>query len=198
MKNENYFKQSWNYIKESKAYIYFASAIFAFFIILALAFPTPTLLEEQLKEIIRNLVDQTASLNTFQLICYIFSNNLWVSIMGIFFGIIFCIAPFFIALSNGYVVGFVIKTIVNGLGMQEGIISLWRLIPYGIFELPAVLISLGIGLRLGVSAFLALKKNSFKILLNDLKRAVKLIIYIIFPLLLIAAIIEGLLIMILG
>ena len=192
------FKDGLNYIKESKRYIYLASAVFALFMLIALIFPTPELLEQQIREIIKNLIEQTADLDALSLICYIFSNNLWVSILGIFLGVIFCIAPFFIALSNGYVIGFVIKTAVNGLGMREGIISLWRLFPHGIFELPAVLISLGIGLKLGVSAFLALKKNSFKILARDIKKALKLIFYIIFPLLLIAAIIEGFLITVLG
>jgi len=35
----------------------------------------------------------------------------------------------------------------------DGFLSLWRLLPHGIFELPAVFISLGMGLKIGMFIF---------------------------------------------
>ena len=197
-KKSAFLKESWNYIKLNRSYIYFVIALFVISIFLALLFPIPASLEEQLKELIKQLIERTAGLNSFQLITYIFFNNLWVSALGIFLGIIFCVAPVIIAVSNGYVMGFVIKLMMEGLGLQDGIISLWRLFPHGIFELPAVIMSLAIGIKLGVSAISSLNQNSFRILLEELKSAVKILIFVIMPLLLIAALIEGLLIGLLG
>jgi len=195
------FKDSWNFIKSSKKQIYFGIGIFLAFIVISLIFPAPLALEEQIKIALRALAEKVNGLDALQLVEFIFWNNLFVSVIGIFLGIIFCIAPFIIASSNGYILGYVIKKLVEKLGFSDGIINLWRLLPHGIFELPAVLISLGIGIKLGLSLISSLSfsnKNSFKEFGENILKAFKTTIFIILPLLLIAAIIEGILIKMLG
>ena len=195
------FKDSWNFIKSSKKQIYFGIGIFLAFIVISLIFPAPLALEEQIKIALRALAEKVNGLDALQLVEFIFWNNLFVSVIGIFLGIIFCIAPFIIASSNGYILGYVIKKLVEKLGFSDGIINLWRLLPHGFFELPAVLISLGIGIKLGLSLISSLSfsnKNSFKEFGENILKAFKTTIFIILPLLLIAAIIEGILIKMLG
>ena len=71
----------------------------------------------------------------------------------------------------------------------EGILTLWKLFPHGIFEIPAVIISLGLGLRLGITLMFKtkkFKKESFSSLL--------VFLLVVTPLLIIAAIIEGFLV----
>ena len=64
------------------------------------------------------------------------------------------------------------------------------LVPHGIFELPAILFSIGIGFKIGIDLF-SRKKGNLK---YNLREALRFFIYIILPLLIIAAIIEGALI----
>ena len=67
--------------------------------------------------------------------------------------------------------------------LKEGIFILWRLLPHGIFEIPAILISTSLGIRLG---------TDFKNFKKNLKSAIRVFLLIIVPLLVIAGIIEGL------
>ena len=94
------FKDSWNFIKSSKKQIYFGIGIFLAFIVISLIFPAPLALEEQIKIALRALAEKVNGLDALQLVEFIFWNNLFVSVIGIFLGIIFCIAPFIIASSN--------------------------------------------------------------------------------------------------
>ena len=72
-----------------------------------------------------------------------------------------------------------------------GVLSLWRILPHGVFELTAVFISLGMGLKLGTFIFVGEKIKSFKRFLYE---SINVFIFVVFPLLVLAAIIEGLLI----
>lgn len=192
------FKESWKYVGENKKYIFSVFAIFIIFIIIALVFPVPAELEQQIKLMIRKLVLATKDLNWLDLISYIFTNNLVVSITAVIFGSLFCLAPLIITVFNGYVLGYVVKITIQELGFSGGIASLWRLLPHGIFEIPAIIISLALGFKLGVSFFNSLNKNSLRFFLNDFWKAVRAIFYVILPLLIIAAIIEGILIKIIA
>ena len=104
-------------------------------------------------------------------------------ILGIFFGIF----PLWFTLQNGYVLGFVSSISVG----EAGIGSLWRIIPHGIFELPAIFISLGLGIKLGSFVFY---KDSRKKFNEFLKNSLRVFIFIVIPLLVLAGIIEGFLI----
>jgi stage II sporulation protein M len=187
-------KESWSFIKESKNHIYFALGTFLLFILLAVIFPAPKEIELAIRETVNRLILATQGLDGMSLVSYIFVNNLGVSLIAIFAGIFFCFVPFFLSVSNGYVLGYVSKIVVR----EESLVSLWRLLPHGIFELPAILISLGIGIRLGISLMMSLNAGSFRIIWKDIKNSFKVIFFIIIPLLVIAAIIEGSLISITG
>jgi len=182
---------SWKFVKESRNYIYFSIGLFIIAVFIGAFVPAPDFILEYIKNVIKNLVEETANLNIFQLIGYILLNNLKASLSGLFLGFIFCILPFLICLVNGYVLGFVSKQVIH----EAGILQLWRLLPHGIFELPAVFISLGIGLRLGVYV---LKYSSDKNIFEFLKKAFWTFAFIVLPLLVVAAIIEGVLIKLLG
>ncbi len=138
-----YFK-SWKFIKSIKNYILVVCCLFAFSIIFGLLFPG--LFEQQILNIIRDIMLKSLNLKGFDLVGFIFMNNLQTSVIGVVSGIFFGIFPVILILVNGYVIGYVINRtiLIAGPGV------LWRLLPHGIFELPAVIISLGIGLKLGM------------------------------------------------
>jgi len=178
----NYFIDSLKYIRESRNYIYFVTVIFIFFGIIGFLFPI--LFVEQVKLLLEQLLKQTGGLNTPSLIGFIFLNNLKASFFGLALGILFGFVPVILAVVNGYVLGFVSNYAVENAGFS----SLFRLLPHGIFELPAVMISMGLGIKLGMFFF---SKNSDKEFMRRVWLSLKVFICIIVPLLIIAAIIEG-------
>jgi len=182
--SRNYFKESWSFVKQNRNYIYFSTLIFLVFAFIGYFISPPTALESQILKIIEELTNAFKGLNLVQTISKIFFNNLSASFSALLLGIFFGIFPLVVAIINGYIVGYVANKAVS----QEGILILWRLLPHGIFELPAVLISIGIGISLGTSLF---RKVNFK---EQFKSSMRAFLIIILPLLLIAAIIEGFLV----
>jgi len=181
----NYFWDSWEYIKESKNYIYSVSIIFLFFGVVGFIFPNFFI--EQIKSLIKQLLEQTGGLDTSSLMEFIFFNNLKASFFGLFLGIILGVIPVILIVVNGYVLGFVSNYAVK----EAGFSSLFRLLPHGIFEIPAIMISVGLGVKLGMFIFSKRPDREF------LRRAIlslKVFFFIIIPLLIIAAFIEGCLI----
>ena len=181
------YQKSWSYIKDSKKFIYLVVAVFFAFAIIGFFIPAPSYLTEQIMKFIEELLEKTKGLSGFQLTGFIFLNNLQSSFFGMIFGVLLGIFPVLSTIINGYVLGF-----VSGMSVSEyGIFSLWRILPHGIFELPAIFISLGLGLKFGMFIFQKKKFESFK---EYLRNSLKVFLLVILPLLIMAAIIEGLLI----
>lgn len=181
------YKEGLDYIGASKNFIYSIMVIFLFFFLVGFFIQTPQILEERILEFIQELLRKTEGMSQPELVSFIFFNNLQSSFMGMLFGIILGIFPVLTTLSNGYLLGFVAEKTVE----EEGILTLWRIFPHGIFELPALFISLGLGLKLGTFIF---KKNKLKTLNTYLLKSIKVFFFIVIPLLIIAAVIEGALI----
>ncbi|PJE81621.1 hypothetical protein COU58_01605 [Candidatus Pacearchaeota archaeon CG10_big_fil_rev_8_21_14_0_10_32_42] len=184
---EEGYEISFRYIKESRKFIYSAIGIFFFFALLGFFVPIPENIKSELLEYFSELIKKTEGFGIFEMILFLFENNSISSFFGLFFGLIFGILPFINASLNGLLLGIVAKISVS----EVGIISLWRLLPHGIFELPAIFISLGLGLKLSTFIFKKKKWESLKVLLE---KSFYVYIFIIIPLLVIAAIIEGILI----
>jgi stage II sporulation protein M len=181
------YKKSWNYIKKSKNYIFLIIGIFLLFSLIGFFAPAPLVVSEKIMDYLRGILAQTKGMSQWQIIYFIISNNVQSSFFGILFGMILGIFPVINALANGYILGFVAMISVK----EVGFLSLLKLLPHGIFELPAVLISLGMGLKFGTFVFKKRKLSCFKAyLINSLR----VFLLIIIPLLLIAGIIEGTLI----
>ena len=186
-----YFKESLLYIKDIKNYIYFTTTLFLLTAIIGFIFPN--YFEEQILNFIRQLLELTKDMTAFELVEFITINNIRSSFMAMFFGIILGIVPFAVTIVNGYILGFVAhKTIA-----VEGIFTLWKLFPHGIFELPAIMISIAMGFKLGLFPFTSKEKNKKKEFWNYLKLSLTTFILIILPLLIIAGIIEGILLYVL-
>ncbi len=183
---ENYGK-SWEYIKESRKFIYTILIIFILFILIGAFIPAPESLKTIILEYIQELLKLTEGMSKGELISFIFLNNLQSSLFGMIFGIILGIFSVITSVLNGYLLGFVSSMAVS----EGGILVLWRLFPHGIFELPALFLSTGLGLRLGTFIF---RKNKLESLKNYFLESLRVFLFIIFPFLLIAAIIEGILI----
>ncbi len=146
------------YLKESKTAINIIMILFGIGILLGLS--GAIYLQDILSPLLKTIAQKTADLSAPELMLFIFTNNSLTSFLGLLYGIFAGIFPIFAALFNGILVGYVISLTIGVVSIYE----LWRLFPHGIFELPAVFISLGVGLNLGISIifnfFKKFKKNN--------------------------------------
>ncbi len=180
----NEYRSSWKYLKESKTFIYFITGIFFIFLLIGFFVPTPEFLHETIMNYIREILGRTEGMSGLDLVWFIISNNVTSTFLGIFSGIALGIFPLVSSLVNGYLLGFVSALSVD----NGGFLTLWKLFPHGIFELPAVFISLGLGAKLGTFMFQRNKMESFK---EYITNSIKVFLLIVLPLLIIAGIIEG-------
>ena len=184
-KEKSPLKKSITYIKDSKKYICAVFLIFLVGAVLGIIFKDNL---SFLDNVIKEIIQQTENLSTKELIIFIFLNNTLSSIFGIFGGIAFGIMPIISSISNGVLLGYVMNKAVTFAGIG----TIWRLFPHGIFELPAIFISFGLGIKLGFSIIkLSKKRKEFK---KKIYETFVALVYCVIPLLIIAAIIEGFLI----
>lgn len=171
----DHFKNGLKAIRDSRIYLYFAVGLFLFITFIGFIFPF--YFEEQIHNTIADLVDKTEGLGPFGLMRFIITNNIVTSFFGMMLGILLGLPTLFVLVVNAYILGYV----ANKSVAIEGILVLWRLLPHGIFELPAVLISLGFGIKLGyemmVNCIYALDKKA-----NQIKISLLLFLsFIFFP-----------------
>lgn len=178
------YSQSWNFIKESRNFIYIIILVFLITSLFGFFLPIPESITDQIFKFIQELLEKTQGMSQFELTSFIFLNNLQSSFFGMVFGMVFGIYPVMATVANGFILGFVASISVDA----EGLFVLWRILPHGIFELPAIFISFGLGLKIGTFIFQEKKFESFK---NYFLNSLKVFLFIILPLLIIAAMIEG-------
>lgn len=173
-----------DYLWKSRRYIWFIVVLFFASAVVGFAFPSQFgFLDSILKDIAR----QAKDLSGIDLIVFIFNNNVKSAFIGLVLGGLLGIVPFVNALLNGVILGYVFRLVWN----ISGFMDFWRILPHGIFELPAVFIALGLGVKFGMFIF---AKNKTKTFFYMLKNSVKAFVFVVIPLLIVAAVIEGLLI----
>ena len=202
MRFQNFFVKNyslcWKFLNESKWYFVFTVGIFAFMFLVGFIFPV--FFREEIFNFIAEMIEMIEGKSVVELIGFIFLNNLKASFMAVILGITFGIFPLAMAVVNGYLIGFVAREAVA----QGGLSVMWQLFPHGIFELPAVIFSIGIGMKIGVevvsSVWLVVSsgKGKCKKLKYNFIEGLRFFIFVVFPLLLVAGIIEGILIGVMG
>ncbi len=174
-----------SYILDSKNYILFIILLFLISSLIGVIYPE--IFKESIKNFLSELFNKVKDYDFFRLVFFIIKNNVLSALSSLVFGIFFGIFPLVTSIANGYVLGF-----VAGMSAQiAGPSVILRLLPHGIFELPAIFISLGLGLRLGLSIFIKGDKNKFR---DNFISSVKVFLFWVVPLLIIAGIIEAALI----
>ena len=179
------FNEASSYLRKSKNYIYVSIGLFIFSAVMGFIFKENL---SVLNELIRKMILESKGLNTWEMIMFILQNNFQVSVIVVISGALIGLIPIFIALSNGLVVGYVLALTSDAAGFA----SWWRLLPHGVFELPAIFIALGLGIKLGFAFFT--QKNQLQEFKHRFYNSCNVLLMVVFPLLVIAAIIEGILI----
>ncbi|HMK45391.1 MAG TPA: stage II sporulation protein M [Methanocella sp.] len=149
----------------------------------ALAFPSFT---ESTISGFKEDVSPLKEMSAIGLMLGIFENNAIKCLMVVLLGLALGIAPIVFIIANGFIIGIIIGATMAKSGI---IYVLVGIIPHGIIELPMVIISSAIGLKLGIDVFKKLIRQKAN-LRRDLKEAIMVFIFWIAPLLLIAAFME--------
>jgi uncharacterized membrane protein SpoIIM required for sporulation len=133
-----------------------------------------------------SLMNQLKDSRGFELFIKILLNNLEATAFMVVGGIFFSIVPTLAALMNGMMIGFMFQDtqLVAGMSIFETALTL---IPHGIFEIPALILALAIGVKLGDLPF---KDRKIEFIKLNFKNIFYCYLKIIFPLLLLAAGIE--------
>jgi stage II sporulation protein M len=181
---ENYLK-CWKFMNECRWFFVFAFGLFLLMFLIGFAFPV--FFREEIFTLIEMLVLELEGKSILDLVGFIFLNNLKAGFMAMVLGIFFGIFPLVACVVNGYLLGFVAREAV----MVDGIFVMWKILPHGIFELPAIIFAIGIGLKVGLSVFNERVRYNFR-------EGMRFFVFVVFPLLVVAGIIEGLLIGMLG
>lgn len=179
-KNIEYLKSSWKYIC-------IISGIFFISLIAGLLIPLKDLgLPENYLEMFRNSFGWIRTLSPVSIMLVIFLNNAVKSLFAIVLGAGFGIIPIIFVGGNGIILGL----IANEVSKQQGIVFvLAALVPHGIIEIPMILISAGLGLRLGYFMYLSLRDEK-KDMRAELAGSLRLYMRLIMPLLFVSAMIE--------
>jgi len=178
---------AFDYVKKSKNFIYTIIGIFIFFALVVFFIPAPDYLANEIIKFMQEILEKTKDLSQPDLIKFILFNNVQSSFLAILFGVVLGIFPILGTILNGYILGFVGSYASN----EGGLLILLNLLPHGIFELPAIFLAFGLGLKFGT---FWMKKKKIKTLLDYFWNSLRVFLLIILPLLIIAAIIEGILI----
>ena len=175
------------FIKSSWKYILIITGIFIFSLLAGLLVSLKDLgLSENYLDILRNSFGWIKNLSPIGIMLVIFLNNAVKSLFSIVLGAGLGIIPIIFIGGNGIILG----VIANEVSKQQGIIFvLAALLPHGIIEVPMVLISAGLGLRLGYSMYISMKGEK-RDMRYELIESLHIFMKIIMPLLFLSAMIE--------
>ncbi len=181
---KGYYIEARKDLREAEPFILLAAVIFLAGAVLGSYLPERfEILLDPLKQIAERLKGQSLPV----LVIIIFLQNSTSALISILFGILFGIMPVIGAVTNGILMGLVLS-IEREMGMTGLFL---RVIPHGIFELPAMFMSWGLGMWLGTWL---LRRDKQEALRERIRRAFRVFFAIVLPLLIIAAGIEGLVI----
>ena len=156
--------------------------VFLLAIVMGYFFPDPAVFG---LEILESKAEEISGLPWWGIMLYLIANNVRAALFLVFFGFIFLSVP--LLFFNGYTIGAVISS--SEIGVLNTILLLT---PHGIFEIPAIILSVSLGVLVGSQWFR--KPLDFR---GVLRYSGSMFLRIIVPLVVLAGIIEGALIWIL-
>lgn len=141
---------------------------------------------EDLAEGVESLFSPLTSLPLLMLAMIILANNLIKTFIYMILGVLFAIPPTLFALVNGIILGVVSFFVAE----EKGVLFLLAgLLPHGVFEIPALLLSCALGIEIGICMIKKVRGREVNIG-GVVKSSIKVYFMIVAPLLLLAALIE--------
>jgi stage II sporulation protein M len=184
-------RQFARYLYDMRAFIGIVVALFL--LSAAIGYMVPAASPEATSALLSGLQDKAESLSGQSppaMMLGIFANNAVGSLMALLLGLIAGLFPLFFVASNGMVIGIMLEIVVEKLGAAGGAtVFAAGILPHGVLELPAVLISTAIGLKLGYAALRTLLKGDGRVA-AELKDGLLIFLFWLVPILFLAAFIE--------
>ena len=178
------------YLHSLRFYIMFVSVFFVGSIVFGyMGFQSELFSEpvEWIQELSENIKDSTQEYPSWIIFLaffvVIFLNNAFACFLVIILVPLIGIFPLFSTFINGGLLGWFAR--------KEGLVVFLAILPHGIFEIPALLLSVAIGLRIWWEI---LKTNGGRDVKKEFRNGLRVFLSLILPLLIIAAIIESALI----
>ena len=137
-------------------------------------------------EKLRNEFEPLLNLPVYLIPLAIFANNTIKSFFLILSGVIVGVIPFLFIGYNGYIIGLIINIAGQERGIGNVILSL---LPHGILEIPAVLLSGGLGIWIGAGVLKTLAGNKEDVR-SRVGYSLRIFLRVVVPMLFVAAIIE--------
>ena len=118
-------------------------------------------------------------------------HNVMATIIVLISGVLVGIIPPFAIGANGFVLGIVYRQTAEIIGYSKAAL---KVLPHGVFELPALLLAASYGLWLGVTVVQRMRGKESMLLRFHVEHAFRQYFVVVFPLLIVAAAIETVLI----
>lgn len=152
----------------------------------------PSWIRQQMTEVFQVVVGNYRGLAGGALFFNILVQNVMATIFVIIAGVIVGIIPTFAISSNGFGLGVLYRQAAEASGYSKAAL---KVLPYGVFEIPALLIAASYGLWLGVTVVRRMRGKESALLGSKIEHAFRRYFAVVFPLLIIAAAIETTLIL---
>lgn len=176
------------YVFALRRYIYFSSILFFAGIIIGYDFPRQY--PEETKEIIEELKSMfplSENISSWEIFVLVLENNIMKLAGVLLLGVIGGIIPIIASFANGLILGIFAYLTSETISLEYFFAGI---LPHGILEIPALILSTAIGMKIGKVAVYRLfsGKESLK---KEFAKALKFYATIIAPLIFIAALIEA-------
>ena len=176
-----------------KPYILILTLIFTAAFLAGMLAPSST--RQQMTDAFQVVADNYRGLAGGKLFFTLLLHNVMATIFLLISGVIVGIIPAFAIGANGFILGVVYRQTSEMVGYSKAAL---KVLPHGVFELPALLIAASYGLWLGVTIVLRMRGKESMLLRSHVEHAFRRYFTIVFPLLIVAAGIETALILKLG
>ena len=135
------------------------------------------------------------TLSPWKMFFFILLNNSVKSFAVLLSGILFGLTPLIAVAINGYILGIAYLFASGEVGYVQ---AAKTVLPHGVLEIPAVILSAGYGLWLGVTFAKRIRRRDMVGFGNQVIHAIRMFFLVAFPLFILAALIETFLIFSMG
>lgn len=147
----------------------------------------PTSVRNEATEAFQFFAEHFQGLSGGMLFFNILAQNVMASILILISGVLIGIIPILSMVSNGFLLGVLYRHAGEVSGYSKAAL---KVLPHGVFELPALLIAASYGLWLGVTVVRRIRGRESTLLRFHIEHAFRRYFAVVFPLLIVAAAIE--------
>jgi len=173
-----------------KPYLLILTLIFAVSFLAGIL--APSSIRQQMTEVFQAVVGNYRGLAGGMLYFNILVQNVMATIFVLISGVFVGIIPTFAISSNAFGLGVLYRQAAEVAGYSKAAL---KVLPYGVFEIPALLIAASYGLWLGVTVLRRMRGKESTPLGVNIEHAFRRYFAVVFPLLIVAAAIETALIL---